>query len=89
MTSLLIITFCLGCCVGMIYTYIAYRVIERKHRKKDEHSAPNRKRLVYGGQKGLDSRIARLKKSGWKVIMTQICYQARGKKVYIAELEKQ
>lgn len=50
---------------------------------------PNRKRIVYGGQKGLDSRIARLKKSGWKVIMTQICYQARGKKVYIAELEKQ
>lgn len=27
-----------GCCVGMIYTYIVYRVIERKHRKKYEHS---------------------------------------------------
>lgn len=47
-----------------------------------------RKRIVYGGQKGLDSHIARLAKSGWKVVMTQICYQARGKKVYIAELEK-
>lgn len=49
---------------------------------------PNRKKLVYGGQKELDSHIARLVKSGWKVITTQICYQARGKKVYIAELEK-
>lgn len=38
MTTLLITTFYLGCCVGMIYTYTAYRVIERKHRKKDEHS---------------------------------------------------
>jgi hypothetical protein len=36
MTSLLIATFCLGVCVGMIYTYIVSRVIERKYRKKDE-----------------------------------------------------
>lgn len=50
---------------------------------------PNRKRLVYGGQKGLDSHIARLAKTGWRVVMTQICYQANGKKVYIAELEKE
>lgn len=50
---------------------------------------PNRKRLVYGGQKGLDSHIARLVNSGWKVVTTQICYQERGKKVYIAELEKE
>ena len=50
---------------------------------------PNRKKLVYGGQKGLDSHIARLTNTGWRVVMTQICYQARGKKVYIAELEKQ
>lgn len=50
---------------------------------------PERKKLVYGGQKGLDSHIARLVKSGWKVITTQICYQARGKKVYIAELIKE
>lgn len=34
----LITTFCLGCCVGMIYTYVISRVIERKHRKKEEHS---------------------------------------------------
>lgn len=47
------------------------------------------KRLVYGGQKGLDSHIERLVKSGWKVITTQICYQARGEKVYIAELIKE
>lgn len=47
------------------------------------------KKLVYGGQKGLDSHIARLMKTGWRVVMTQICYQARGKKVYIAELEKE
>lgn len=35
MTSLLISTFCLGCCFGMIYTYAVYRIVERKHRKKD------------------------------------------------------
>lgn len=50
---------------------------------------PNRKRLVYGGQKGLDSHIERLVKSGWKVVTTQICYQVRGEKVYIAELIKE
>lgn len=38
MTALLITTFCLGCCVGMIYTCIVSQVIERKHRKKDENS---------------------------------------------------
>lgn len=36
MTTLLITTFCLGACVGMIYTYIVSRVIERKYRKKDD-----------------------------------------------------
>lgn len=40
MTTPLITTFCLGCCVGMIYTYVISRVIESKHRKKDEHSDP-------------------------------------------------
>lgn len=40
MTTLLITTFCLGCCVGMAYTYVISRVIERKHRKKDEHPDP-------------------------------------------------
>lgn len=48
-----------------------------------------RKKLVYGGQKGLVNHIARLAKSGWRVVTTQICYQAKGKKVYIAELEKE
>ena len=52
------------------------------------NTTPERKKLVYGGQKGLDSHIARLANSGWKVVMTKIFYQARGKKVYIAELEK-
>lgn len=36
MTTLLITAFCLGACVGMIYTYIVSRVIERKYRKNDE-----------------------------------------------------
>ena len=36
MTTLLITTFCLGAYVGMIYTYIVSRVIERKYRKKDD-----------------------------------------------------
>lgn len=57
--------------------------------RKMNTPTPNRKKLVYGGQKGLDSHIARLVKSGWKVVTTQICYQVRGKKVYIAELEKE
>lgn len=35
MTWAYIATFCLGACVGMIYTYIVYQVIERKHRRKD------------------------------------------------------
>ena len=50
---------------------------------------PNRKRLVYGGQKGLDSHIARLTATGWKLKTTQICYYERNRKVYIAELEKE
>lgn len=49
----------------------------------------NRKRLVYGGQKGLDSHIARLVKTGWQVVKTEIDRWANGKKVYIAELEKE
>lgn len=46
------------------------------------------KKLVYGGQKGLDSHIARLAKSGWEVAKSWIDHWANGKKVYIAELEK-
>lgn len=49
---------------------------------------PNRKRLAYGGQKGLDSHIARLVKTGWRVVKTEIDKWANGKRVYIAELEK-
>lgn len=47
-----------------------------------------RKRIVYGGQKGLDSHIARLAKSGWKVVRTEIIKWANGKKSFIAVLEK-
>ena len=47
------------------------------------------KKLVYGGQKGLDSHIARLAKSGWKVAKLWIDHWLNGKKVYIAELEKE
>lgn len=49
---------------------------------------PRRKKLVYGGQKGLDSHIARLAKTGWRVVKTEIDHWANGDKVYIAELEK-
>lgn len=53
-----------------------------------ETPTPNRKRLVYGGQKGLDSNIARLAKTGWQVEKTEIDVWANGKRVYIAELVK-
>ncbi len=36
MTWTYIATFCLGACVGMIYTYIVSRVIERKYRKNKQ-----------------------------------------------------
>lgn len=50
--------------------------------------APDRKRLAYGGRKGLDSHIARLVKTGWRVVKTEIDRWANGNVVYIAELEK-
>lgn len=50
---------------------------------------PERKKLVYGGQKGLDSHVARLVKSGWKVAKTEVVKWANGKKSFIAELEKE
>ena len=34
MASLLIATFCLGACVGMIYTFVASELVKRKHRRK-------------------------------------------------------
>lgn len=49
---------------------------------------PNRKRLVYGGRKGLDSHISRLAKSGWKVAKIEVVKWANGKKSFIAELER-
>lgn len=52
----------------------------------------NRKRLVYGGQKGLDSHVARLENSGWKVVKSEIITFQRGRRkgtAYIAELEKE
>lgn len=48
----------------------------------------NRKKLVCGGPKGLNSHIARLAKKGWRVAESWIDHWANGKKVYIAELEK-
>lgn len=47
-----------------------------------------RKRIVFRSQKGRDNYILLLKAFGWRVIMTQICYQAKNKKVYIVELER-
>lgn len=35
MTSLLITIFGLGCCVGMIYTFAVYQIVERRHKRKD------------------------------------------------------
>lgn len=46
------------------------------------------KRLVYGGQKGLDSHIARLEKTGWHVVKQRVETWPSGKKIYIAELIK-
>lgn len=50
---------------------------------------PNRKKLVYGRQATLDKYIARYKAKGWRLRMTQVDYWKNGKKVYIAELEKE
>lgn len=44
--------------------------------------------MAYTSQKGRDNYILLLKAFGWRVIMTQICYQAKNKKVYIVELER-
>lgn len=49
---------------------------------------PNRKKLVHGGLKGLNSHIERLAKTGWQVTELWIDHWANGKRVYIAELEK-
>ena len=36
MTWTYITTFCLGACVGMIYTYVVYQIVERKHKHKQD-----------------------------------------------------
>lgn len=47
-----------------------------------------RKHLVYGGLKGLNSHIERLAKTGWRLVKFEIDYWPKGKRVYFAELEK-
>lgn len=89
MTSLLITTFCLGCCVGMTYTYIAYRVIERKYERKMNTQTPDRKKLVYGRQETLDKWIETCKEKGYRLCRRITDYWKNGKVVYIAELEKE
>lgn len=34
MTWTYIVTFCLGVCLGMIYTFVVYELVKRKHRRK-------------------------------------------------------
>ena len=52
-------------------------------------TTPKRKKLVYGRQATLDKYIARYKAKGWRLRMSQVDYWKNGKKVYIAELEKE
>lgn len=49
-----------------------------------------RKKLVYGGQKGFDAHIARLTAKGWRLVKTntEVWPNRHHKKIYIAELEK-
>jgi len=55
---------------------------------KETCSTPRRKKLVYGGMKGLSGHIARLTRRGWRLRMMQVDYWKNGKIVYIVELEK-
>lgn len=48
-----------------------------------------RKRLIYGRQSTLNKYIAQYQAKEWRLRMMQVDYWANGKKVYIAELEKQ
>lgn len=38
MTALLITTFCLGLIIGMTYTFVVYQIVERRHKRKDNHN---------------------------------------------------
>lgn len=49
---------------------------------------PKRKRLIYGRQSTLEKYIAQYQAKGWRLRMMQVDYWKNGKKVYIAELEK-
>lgn len=49
----------------------------------------DRKRLVYGRQATLERYISRHLAKGWRLRMTRTDYWKNGKKVYIAELEKE
>lgn len=50
---------------------------------------PERKRLVYGRKPTRDKYIREYQAKGWRLRMTQTDYWKNGKKVYIAELEKE
>ncbi len=50
---------------------------------------PNRKYLVYGRKSTRDKYIREYQAKGWWLRMTQTDYWKNGKKVYIAELEKE
>lgn len=50
---------------------------------------PDRKKLVYGRQATLEKHIAQHLAKGWRLRMTRTDYWKNGKKVYIAELEKE
>lgn len=47
------------------------------------------KRLVYGRRETLDKHIEQYKAKGWRLRMTRIDYWKAGKKVFIADLEKE
>lgn len=36
MASLLITALCIGFCLGAIYTYVVYQIVERKHKHKQD-----------------------------------------------------
>lgn len=49
----------------------------------------NYKKLVYGRKTTRDKYIRKYQDKGWRLRMTKTDYWANGKKVYIAELEKE
>lgn len=49
----------------------------------------NYKKLVYGRKTTRDKYIRKYQDKGWRLRMIKTDYWANGKKVYIAELEKE